>query len=63
MQGNELNPYITYDRIISRDGDGVGFDEEVVRNTLLLTESEQLAMPRNMEEFEKFLVKKCTETI
>jgi hypothetical protein len=27
MIGNELNPYIVYDRIISRDDDGVGYDE------------------------------------
>lgn len=63
MVGNELNPYITYDRIISRDDEGVGYDEDVVKATLALTESESLAMPRNMEEFEKFLVKKCTEPI
>ena len=62
-QGNELNPYMAYDRIISRDQEDIGFDEEVVKATLALTESEHLQMPRNMEEFEKFLVKKCKEPI
>ena len=40
---------------------GPGFDEEVVRNTLMLTESETLEPPKTSEFFEKFFCKKLTD--
>lgn len=40
-----------------------GFDLEVVRETLQMQESENLHAPRNQEEFEKFVSKKCTDSM
>ena len=38
---------------------GPGYDEEVVKNTLAMSAEEKLVAPRNVEEFEKFISKKC----
>jgi len=42
---------------------GPGYNEEVVKNTLAMNMDEQLAAPRNVEEFEKFISKKCTDSL
>lgn len=41
----------------------VGFNEEIVRETLKVTQNEQLGAPRNQEEFQKFVVTKCSDSM
>merc|ERR1719210_1492138 len=43
--------------------EGQGYNEEIVRETLALTQSDQLQAPRNQEEFQKFLVQKCPDPV
>jgi len=53
-----------YQSIVDRlGGSAVGFNEEIVKNTLNLTEDENLHAPKNAEEFEKFVSKKCTDSM
>lgn len=40
-----------------------GFNLEVVRETLKMDESDSLHAPRNQEEFEKFVSKKCSDSM
>eukprot|EP00351_Strombidinopsis_sp_SopsisLIS2011_P002254 CAMPEP_0116876904 /NCGR_PEP_ID=MMETSP0463-20121206/8761_1 /TAXON_ID=181622 /ORGANISM="Strombidinopsis sp, Strain SopsisLIS2011" /LENGTH=75 /DNA_ID=CAMNT_0004523805 /DNA_START=350 /DNA_END=577 /DNA_ORIENTATION=+ len=42
---------------------GPGYNEEVVKNTLAMNLDEQLVAPRNVEEFDKFISKKCTDSL
>ena len=44
-------------------GTSIGYDEEVVRSTLNLNADETLYAPKNAEEFEKFVSKKCTDSM
>ena len=55
---------MAYQDIVDRlGGSKVGFDEEVVKNTLNLKEDENLHAPKNAEEFEKFVAKKCDDSM
>lgn len=40
-----------------------GYDESIVKNTLEINLDEELAAPKNQEEFEKFVTKKCRESL
>ena len=44
-------------------GTSIGFNEEIVKNTLQLTDDESLLAPKNAEEFEKFVSKKCNDNM
>ena len=64
-EGN-INHVATYNQIIglSSDEDGmIGYDEEVVRRTLELSQSDKLNPPENSREFEKFLVAKLKDPL
>ena len=41
----------------------LGYDEAVVRETLQLVDTDNLAAPRNQEEFQKFIVQKCNDSM
>ena len=56
----KVNHTAAYAEIVERmGGTSIGYDENVVKNTLNLTEHENLHAPKNPEEFEKFVTKKC----
>ena len=60
-EGN-INPFAKY-MLITADQNGLGYDEEVVRNTLKLNDNDQLEPPSSAEVFEKFLCKKLTTSM
>ena len=58
------NHTAAYQDIVDRlGGSSIGFDEEVVRNTLNMSDDENLHAPKNTEEFEKFVGKKCKDSL
>ena len=44
-------------------GNALGYDEAVVRECLALSNNDQLGAPRNQEEFQKFVVQKCHDSM
>ena len=59
-----MNHLATYDRIAHSDvATEIGFNEEVVRLTLQLKETETLQAPENQGIIEKFVNKKLTDTM
>ena len=61
-EGN-INPIATYNGIAHSGEDEIGFNEEVVKLTLEMQQSESLKPPANMGEFEKFFCKKCKDAM
>ena len=60
----KVNHTAAYQDIVDRlGGTSIGYDEEVVRNTLNLAEDESIHAPKNAEEFEKFVGKKCKDSM
>ena len=41
----------------------VGFNEEVVRNTLMMTKEDKFVAPKTPQELERYLSKKCTDSM
>jgi hypothetical protein len=41
----------------------VGYDEEIVRNTLQLAGDDRLEAPKNPVELDKFITRKCTDSM
>jgi len=59
-----VNATVSYQQTVDRlGGTSIGFNEEVVRNTLDMADDESLHAPKNAEEFEKFVTKKCKDSM
>ena len=60
-----MNHTAAYEKILRQNDleELEGFNEEVVKNTLAMQEKDQLAAPKNSEEFDKFFTKRCKEPI
>ena len=41
----------------------VGFNEEVVRNTLMMTKEDKFVAPKTPQELERYLSKKCSDSM
>jgi len=60
-EGN-INSIASYNKIVQDEDDGgLGFDEEIVRRTLEMSNSDKLEAPSSPEVFEKFLCKKLLD--
>ena len=55
---NNINHTATYKGIVEK-----GYDETIVKNTLDIKLEESLNAPKNSEEFEKFVMKKCRDPL
>ena len=55
-----LNSTAKFQNTLSKD---YGYNEENVRNTLNLELTDKLEAPRNIVEFDKFVTKKCTDSM
>ena len=55
---NNINHTATYRGIVEK-----GYDETIVKNTLDIKLEESLNAPKNSEEFEKFVMKKCRDPL
>ena len=58
--GNLMNPHSNLQKILNKNyEEKVGYNEEVVKETLAMAKDEALTMPANQEEFELFVSRKC----
>lgn len=64
LQGsNKMNPTAQLASIMNANYQEIGYNEEVVRATLALASDEDLHAPANQEEFERFLTRKCSDSM
>ena len=63
--GNKMNPHANLQNIMSKNytSENAGQNEEVIRATLAIANDEELHEPGNQEEFEKFLTRKCSDSM
>ena len=47
---------------LNNNANPLGYNEEIVRETLKYTGTDHLSAPRNQEEFQKFINHKCTDS-
>ena len=61
---DNFNSTAAYQAIVQRDkGTGVGFNEDVVRSTLQMTDSDKFEAPKTPLEVERHLLKKCADSM
>ena len=58
-----FNATEAYNKIVARGDNNVGFNEEVVRNTLKLNDTDKFEAPRTPQELERYLTKKCQDSM
>ena len=62
--GNKMNPHANLQNIMSKNyQENAGYNEEVIRATLAIANDEELHEPANQEEFEKFITRKCGDSM
>ena len=60
---DSFNATEAYNLIVAKGKGEVGYDEEIVKNTLQMTKTDQFEAPKTPAEVERFLSKKCKDSM
>mmetsp|Transcript_29773 Transcript_29773/g.39605 ORF Transcript_29773/g.39605 Transcript_29773/m.39605 type:complete len:128 (+) Transcript_29773:254-637(+) len=63
MEFNHSAAITSIQHLTAVNTEGLGYDEAIVRETLAVAQADQLAAPKNQEEFQKFIVQKCSDSM
>lgn len=60
---DNFNATEAYNNIIGKDKVEIGYNEEVVRNTLGMVDTDKFEAPKTPYEVERYLSKKCKDSM